>query len=60
MKTVEMVPPPLPPSLLDERDRDHLMETFLLLRVPEVRATYLTLGDLLSLEDDNGNSGIFH
>ena len=59
MKTVEMVPPPLPPSLLDERDRDHLMETLLLLRVPEGRAAYLTLGDLLSLEEDNGNGGKF-
>ena len=36
-------------------ERDHLRETSSLLRVPEGRAAYLTLGDLLSLVNDNGD-----
>ena len=48
------VPPLLPPAQLDEGGRAHLRVTPSLLHVLEERVTYLTLGDLLSLADDDG------
>ena len=48
-----MVPPPLPPTLPYEGGRDHLMDKSSLLRVPEGRATYLNMGALPSLADDD-------
>ena len=48
-----MVLIPLPPTLSSQGGRAHLIEMSLLMLVQEVRASYLTLGVLLSLEDDN-------
>ena len=42
-----------PPALSAKGERDQLRETSLLLLVLEGSASYLTLGDLLSLADDN-------
>ena len=54
MKAVT-VPPPLPPALLDEGRRDHLRKTSLMMRIPEGRASYLTLGALLSPANNKGD-----
>ena len=45
-------------KLSDEEERDHPSETLLLLRVPEGRAAYLTLGELLSMADDDGDGDV--
>ena len=48
-----MVLIPLPPTMSSQGGRAHLIEMSLLMLVQEVRASYLTLGVLLSLEYDN-------
>ena len=50
--TAVMVPPLLPPNLSAKEGRDHLRVLLSMLHVPEGRAVSLTLGDLLSLMDD--------
>ena len=49
----ETVQTPLPPYLLGERGRGRLREASSLLYVLEGRASYLTLGALLSLADND-------
>ena len=44
-----------PPALSAKGERDQLRETSLLLLVLEGSASYLTLGDLLSLADDDSD-----
>ena len=46
--TVTSIPRPV-----EQGEKDNLRETSLMLRIPEGRAAYLTLGYLLSLADDN-------
>ena len=50
--TTATVPPPLSPALSTKEGRAHLRATLLLLHILEGRAVSLTLGYLLSLEDD--------
>ena len=48
---------PLTPDLTAEGGRFHLRETLSLMRVLEGRDASLTLGDLLYLEDSDGDTG---
>ena len=53
---MELVPPLLPPALLTKGERSHLRDTLSLLQVPEGSSASLSLGALLSLEDDDEDS----
>ena len=47
------IPPPLPPDLSAKDRRAHLQATLFLMFIPKGRSASLTLGSILSLEDDD-------